>query len=144
MYQLGLGVTKDYVNALKWYRKAAEEEYPPAYAMIGIMYESGYGVQQDYSEAAHWYRKSADLGNAPAQYSLGAMYRSGKGGPRNYVLAHKWLSLAAAYWLTSDEPGRVKAIVQRNILESSMTPEQIIEARSMARDWKPISLLQGE
>jgi TPR repeat protein len=48
-YQSGIGgVSQDYAEALKWYRKAAEQGYGDAFANMADMYAGGYGVPQNY------------------------------------------------------------------------------------------------
>ena len=44
MYAKGLGVTKNDVEAVKWYKKAAEQGDANAQANLGLMYENGRGV----------------------------------------------------------------------------------------------------
>ena len=41
-------MTKDYSEAEKWYRKAAEQGFARAQDNLGWMYYKGYGVQQNY------------------------------------------------------------------------------------------------
>ncbi|MEQ9246697.1 MAG: hypothetical protein RLO21_11970, partial [Nitratireductor sp.] len=40
-----------YPDALKWYRKAAEQEYASAQYNLGVMYSQGYGTPQSYPDA---------------------------------------------------------------------------------------------
>ncbi len=49
MYDKGLGVTQDYAQAAKWYRKAAEQGHAYAQFNLGYMYRFGQGVPQDYA-----------------------------------------------------------------------------------------------
>ena len=70
MYRYGVGVEKDYTEAVKWYRKAAEQERAWAQYGLGVMYESGLGVTKDQSKAIELYRKAAAQGNEPAQAGL--------------------------------------------------------------------------
>jgi hypothetical protein len=62
--------SKDYVEAMRWYRKAADQGDADAQYNIGWLYEHGRGVAQDYAEAMRWYRKAADQGNANAKAGL--------------------------------------------------------------------------
>ncbi len=74
-YRFGLlGAPKDYKEAAKWYRKAAEQGDADAQFRLGVMYHEGEGVSQDYTEAAKWSRKAAEQGDASAQINLGVMY----------------------------------------------------------------------
>ncbi|MGH7181126.1 MAG: tetratricopeptide repeat protein, partial [Nitrospiraceae bacterium] len=69
MYDKGQGLPQDYQEALKWYRKAAEQGQ--AQNNLGAMYDDGQGVPQGYQEALKWYRKAAEQGQVQAQYNLG-------------------------------------------------------------------------
>jgi TPR repeat protein len=76
MYYNGFGVSKDYAEALAWFRKAADQGHVFARYMLGAMYASGLGAPKDYAGAVAWYRKAADQGYSQAQVSLGNMYQS--------------------------------------------------------------------
>ena len=67
MYHDGQGVPKDYKEAVKWYRKAADQ-------------------------GTKWYQ-AADQGIAHAQHNLGVMYAKDEGVPRDYLLAYMWINL---------------------------------------------------
>ena len=95
-YALGLGVPQDYVEARKWYLKAAEQGHAPAQYNLGVFYHSGEGIPQDYVEARKWWLKAAAQGQANAQYLLGVLYYDGEGVPQDYVEARKWWLKAAA------------------------------------------------
>jgi hypothetical protein len=90
MYYDGKGVPQDYAEAVRWYRKSAEQGYAMAQIDVGFMYQEGKGVPQDYAEAVRWYRKAADQGDAKAQYDLGFMYYQGKGVLQDYTEARRW------------------------------------------------------
>ncbi len=62
--------SKDYEEAFKWYRKAAEQGYANAQTILGSIYANGLGVSKDIKEAVRWYRKAAEQGNANAQGNL--------------------------------------------------------------------------
>ena len=74
MYYLGHGVTQNYTEALKWYRKAADQGNADAQAMVGAFYYLGKGVPKDAAEAHKWYRKAADQGDAMGLAQVGLMY----------------------------------------------------------------------
>ena len=130
MYHEGQGVPQDYTNAVRWFRMASEQGNPPAQFNLGVMYFNGEGVPQENAEAVKWYRKAAEQGFAKAQSNLGVMYANGQGVPQDYIQAHMWFDLAGAQGLESG----------RNFRESvakQMNPVQIVEARRLAREWKP-------
>ena len=95
MYHFGYGVSQDYAEAVKWYRKAAEQESVNGQMNLGVMYQYGYGVSQDYAEAVKWYRKAAEQGYASGQSNLGVMYQFGYGVSQDYTEAVKWYRKAA-------------------------------------------------
>ena len=67
----GKGVAKDQAEAVKWFRKAAEQNYAQAQYNLGVCYTHGEGVAKDPVEAVKWYRKAAEQNLAKAQYNLG-------------------------------------------------------------------------
>ena len=86
---------KDYEEAVKWYRKAAEQGHAAAQYNLGVCYRNGIGISTDESEAVKWYRKAAEQGHAAAQYKLGVCYRNGRGVPTDESEAVKWYRNAA-------------------------------------------------
>ena len=87
-------------------------------------------TRQDYKEAVKLLRLSAERGNTLAQYNLGVMHDNGKGVPQDYVLAYKW-------WIIAGSNGDKDAVKNRNIIEKSMSKQQIEKAQELARNWKP-------
>src|ERR1017187_10160622 len=65
-----LGVAKDHAEAVKWYRKAAEQNFAQAQFSLGFRYAKGEGVSKDYEEAVKWWRKAAEQNHAKAQAHL--------------------------------------------------------------------------
>ena len=59
------------------------------------------------------------------------MYYHGQGVPQDYIQAHMWWNLAASQ-------GNEWASRYRENLAKPMTPDQIAEARKLAREWKPV------
>lgn len=64
---------KDYEEAVKWFRKAAEKGNVSAQKSLGHMYYSGCGVERDDSQAEEWYGKAANQGDEMAQSILDDM-----------------------------------------------------------------------
>ncbi len=86
---------EDYAEAVKWYRRAAEQGYVDAQNNLGECYESGQGVEQNYDKAVKWYRKAAEQGDVNAQNNLGECYKEGKGVGLDYEEAVRWYRKAA-------------------------------------------------
>ncbi len=90
IYKNGLqDVEKDYVEALKWYRKAAEQE-PSVQYDVGNFYRYGYGVEQDYVQAFESYKQAAENNKVEAQLALGNCYYHGRGVEQDYSQAAYW------------------------------------------------------
>jgi uncharacterized protein len=49
-------------EALRWYRKAAEQGYARAQNNLGVMYDNGEGVLQDDVTARMWFTLAAAIG----------------------------------------------------------------------------------
>ncbi|WP_425592411.1 tetratricopeptide repeat protein, partial [Aggregatibacter kilianii] len=54
---------QDYVEAAKWYRKAADKGYAMAQFNLGLMYRDGDGVKQNRTVAKEWLGKACDNGD---------------------------------------------------------------------------------
>ena len=128
LYFIGLGVEWDYIKAVYWLRKSADQGYVRAYTFIGDMYVDGMGVAKDVVEAARWYLQAADASHTPGQLRLGYMRMHGKGIERDLVLAHRWLRVAAA-------GGDDKARQALRGLNELMSPEQIAHAERDGKAW---------
>ena len=74
-----MAVLQDYTEALKWYRRAAEQGHSIAEYNFGVLHYRGLWSPGIFPEAAKWYRKAADQGNGDAQFSLAAFYYAGAG-----------------------------------------------------------------
>ncbi|MGH8120227.1 MAG: hypothetical protein ACRESK_06395 [Gammaproteobacteria bacterium] len=59
MYLKGQGVEKNYEEAGKWFRKAAENRLPQAQYRLANQYSEGEGVPRDYEFAYIWYSVGA-------------------------------------------------------------------------------------
>ena len=95
-YETGdAGATKDMVEAAKWYRKCAEQGFPPAQFLLSGCYSKGYGVQKDDAESMKWLSKAAQQGYAGAQRELGGCYVRGDGMPKDLAEAVRWFRKAA-------------------------------------------------
>jgi len=119
---------EDMKMAAHWFSKSAEQGDPNAQCRLGLMYDSGEGVPEDDEKAVYWFTKSAEQGDSIAQFRLGLMYDMGEGVEQDYVQAHKWWNIALAN-------GVEKAKKTLTRVEKQMMQEQIVEAKTLARDW---------
>jgi uncharacterized protein len=90
-----LGVAEDYVEAVKWFRKAAEQDNADAQYNLGQCFVIGEGVGKDFEEAAKWFRKAAEQQSALAQFSLGVCYDKGLGVAQDDATAFTWYRSSA-------------------------------------------------
>ena len=135
LYSNGRGVTRDDPEAARWFHRAAEQGDAAAQFNLGLMYSQGLGVVQDFAEAVKWYQLAADQGYPQAQYNLGLWYATDEG-TLDRVSAHKWLNLAAVRFSATDTRSRNAAVQNRDLVASKMTPDQLIEAQKLAREWR--------
>ena len=170
-YDKGRGVPPDEVEALRWYRLAAERGHAAAQANLGLMYAEGRGVPQDSGTAVRWFQRAAQQGNATGQANLGFGYLFGQGTAQNLGKAVKWLRIAAEqgdpyaqyymgnfyrtgkgvpkdpvqayfYWDLASATApllgdlRYLAIRQRDSVASTLSPEQLKQARKLAAKWR--------
>ena len=135
-YQLGLlygngkGVTKDDAKARLWHEKAAIQGHTEAQVNLGILLMYARGGQQDYKMAVYYLRLASNKGNDLAQRRLGELYERGEGVQQDYVKAHMWYSLGSAH-------GVEAGARLRDALAKRMDPDQVDEAKKLAREWKP-------
>lgn len=162
MYNEGKGVTKDDGEAVKWWRKAAEQGYADAQVDLGTAYMNGRGVILDHAEAMKWWRMAAEQGVTEALSKIGAVYYKGRGVTKNYVEAMKWYRKAGeqgdalaqtiiGYMYTIGEGvlqnnvtahmwyniagarGNKMGVTGRDIIAKAMTPAAIEKAQRRAK-----------
>jgi TPR repeat protein len=105
IYLTGDGVPKDDVEAVKWLRKAAEQDSALAERYLAEMYFKGRGVPADNTEAAKWLRMAAEQGDAQSEHNLAVLYTQGEGVPRNVKEAFNWMRKAADQNLAAGQQG---------------------------------------
>ncbi|MDH5326366.1 MAG: hypothetical protein OEZ68_11505 [Gammaproteobacteria bacterium] len=123
-YLSGEHGSKNPLNSVQWFRKAAEQNHAGAQYKLGLLYRDGTGVAQSDSEAIKWLRLASSWGVAQArkdletllrkqliadantfaggplakpeaQFTLGMMYVNGDGVAKDPSAAAQWLHKAA-------------------------------------------------
>jgi len=85
------GLPKSYLDALSWYLKAAEQDWPDAQFRLGYMYEKGLGTDKDLQRAVKYYRNAAAHDYPDAENVLGSLYAVGANGvPQDNEEAVMW------------------------------------------------------
>lgn len=90
-YQFGYGVATNMAEAVKCYRKGAEDGDVKSMYLIGRCYVEGSGVEMNVTEALKWFHKGGELGDARCLGFLGHFYHNAK----NDAEAVKWVRKGA-------------------------------------------------
>jgi S1-C subfamily serine protease len=93
--------SKQFSDALRWFRQAADKRHTDAMNKIGIMYAMGQGVEIDYATAMGWFRQAAEMGNTYAMGNVGELYAKGDGVTKDCGAARQWVAKAAAAGLAN-------------------------------------------
>ena len=129
-YQKGLGMQRDYQQAINWYTTAAKQDIAPAQLNLAMMYIRGEGVQPNAQQARYWLEKAAKLGDNRASYTLAMLDEKEK----KLVDAYKWYDLAARDGMLSDQV-RTKARSKIGQLALNLSSQDIATARNIADSW---------
>jgi len=81
----------DIVDAMRLFRRAAEQGYAPAQIWLAYILDQS----EQNEEAVAWYRKAAEQNDARGQLSLGEMYLKGEGVTKDLVQGADWVRKAA-------------------------------------------------
>lgn len=120
-YARGTGVEMDQKEAVKWYRKAADQGYVNAQWNLAFRYVRGEGVEANNEQAVDYFRLAADQGYPPAEFDLGMMYLQGMGVSRSRTTALDWITKAADHGYKEAEAFLNSRGVVR---DSEATPEE--------------------
>jgi len=84
----------DLNRALRWFRRAAEQDHPEALFHLGRLYENGWGLESaDLAKALELYHAAARKGHTEAQLRLGVLAESAS--PSDRETATRWFERAA-------------------------------------------------
>ena len=95
IYQEGLGVPRDDVQAAQWYRRGVELGDVNAMFAFGVMLAEGGAIKKDHDGAAKMFEQAASKGHVTANYNLALLFLSGEGKPENPRRAAAHLRYAA-------------------------------------------------
>src|SRR5262249_14236837 len=129
-YIKGQGVHKNDLEAVRWFRRAAEQGDTAGQGNLGWAYCQGEGVAKNPGGGVEWLLQAARQGDDNAQVKLGFCYYRGEGVPKDEVEAYKWWLLAAA-------KGNEYAKKDVAIAESRMTRYETAQGQKLARDFTP-------
>jgi uncharacterized protein len=142
----GDGIAPNSVQAVTWFRQAADARNANAQFQLGVAYMRGQGIAQDYVQAYTWLtlvaksdtRAQAYLRQltpklkepeiARVRWNLAEMYRRGIGVHADEVTAYTWYVLAEAAGETRSAQAKVE-------LASQMNPREVADANAVAHSW---------
>ena len=97
-YALGCGwegAEPDWVEAVKWYSYAAEDDNSDAIFVLGVCHAKGRGVRQDWDRAHGYFLSAAELGDLNGMFQTAWCYMNGKGtGDQDLAQAEYWCQQA--------------------------------------------------
>ena len=123
------GAVQNDAEAVKWYRRAAEQGNDLAQVNLAVMIAQGRGVPKNDAEAVKWYQRAAQQGEEIGQYNLAMMLVKGRGVPQSNEKAYFWLLLAGAKL----EDARKT----RDLLQKLLSQSQVTKLQAQATAWKP-------
>lgn len=133
----GEGVAKDPSKAIEYLKKAAEAGNYGAMFKLFSAYFKGIGTVKDYGEAYRWVIQVANQDVRrnqsrvhQARHIVGLLHEVGLGVDQDLVLAYAWhnIALSGGYTDAKDELAYI---------EKKLTQEQLREAQTLSREWKP-------
>jgi TPR repeat protein len=100
LYNVGKGVTKDYVQAKTWYEKSAKQLNNTSLIRLATLYYNGRGVEKDREKALRYYIAAAPFVSRSFTWvlrRLGFMYLEGNGTDKNTAIAAFWFKYAISF-----------------------------------------------
>lgn len=85
---------ENYIEALEWFQKAAEQGNEYALCNLGRFYMEGIGVDESPKKAIKYFLAAAEMGNADAQFNVGLAYGKGVGVEQNLSEMARWMRKA--------------------------------------------------
>ncbi len=126
----------DRVEAIKYFRKAAEAGFSGAQNNLGWAYYKGNGLKKNYTEAIFWLTRAVEQGEPFAYGSMGDMRFHEAGFRRDDIETYKWLRLAIDNLpLGSARDGDMKLFES---VKARMSAKDIAVAEARAKAWKPL------
>jgi TPR repeat protein len=112
LYANGIGVARDDIEAVRWYRMGASAGNLNATGALAMALIEGRGATKDEQEGLHLLRAAADGDNHEAQHLLGVILGQGKLVSKDTAEAIRWLTKAA-------EAGHVPSMLDLAALHNS-------------------------
>ncbi|MEM8663449.1 MAG: SEL1-like repeat protein, partial [Pseudomonadota bacterium] len=76
--ETGLGVAANTDEAVKWFRAAADQDFPDALNDLGFLtFQGGLGIARDPEAALAYFKRAAEMRHPEAAYNYGALIDDG-------------------------------------------------------------------
>lgn len=125
------GMYVDHDEAVKWYRKAADQGHPGAQFRLGGVYQ--HGADRDPLAAIAWYHQAAVQGHIDAQLELGDLCREGV--PLHEEAAEEWYRAAVNWYRKAAWQGHVGAQFILGVMYASGCGDRIPQDSDEAVTW---------
>ncbi|MCU1298045.1 MAG: Sel1 domain protein repeat-containing protein [Acidobacteriaceae bacterium] len=164
MYQEGVDLPQSSSDAIKWYRKAAENGPPTVQMKLASLLLHGQARAQNYAEAHGLCEKAEKRMYSPGAYCLGVLYQQGLGVSRDLPQAARcfneaanmghaaaMLRLGEMYWngdgVKQDKTSAYEFVSlastsnlpeakqEKELLEKEMTPKELEKGKAKAVEW---------
>ena len=122
----GIGVEQDDVEAVHWFRLAADGGRADAQRNLAFAYLNGRGIARNEPEGVRRLRMAAEAGDVPAQRQLGYHYATGSGVPQDEAEGVRWFTQAA---------GQGDSFAQYNLAFAYANGRGIAEDPTQAAVW---------
>jgi len=132
----GIGLERDPQKAATWYEAAANNGNVIAMHNLAVLYATPAALseQPDMASAFEWFKKAASYGVRDSQVNAGIFHTNGAAnGKTDLVEAYKWFAVAG-------QAGDKDALSKRDVIGNAMRPDQLEQAKQLAKDWKPADI----
>lgn len=96
-YKTGFCCEKSHSKAFEWFKKSADQKFPPAITNVADYYFYGKYVNHKYSVSVKLYKEACNLNYIPAYSRLGKCYLLGKGVEKDVAHAIELLEYATFF-----------------------------------------------
>ncbi len=137
LYERGMGVKQNFVEAQAWYTRAADQNLPAAMYNLAMLTYKGEINNRDTRKSVEWLRKADQLGHIPSTYMLGVLYMRGEGIFKNVERAFELFLKAASQ-------GSVRAqYMVGYIYQSGMADPDNESDSERGYLWSAVALING-
>ena len=120
------GLARDYKEAARWFRIAAEAGDASSQNYLGVIHDQALLGTRDEAEAVQWFTKAAKQGEKKAQASLGRILGPSSQDKERRIQALAWLIVAT-------DAGEITAKKSMEDAKPSLRPGDLEEAEQLAR-----------